>query len=961
MALATHLPDVSDKQALIDMTERLAHNCPDMRQQAADIADRLLFRHTGQHGNPDKVWYHRWTSANSSPRTFTGWEHWGKPTQSLTLAQLMVTRFSSWDQDNADTLQQMSGFYSEGPDAAVYNEKNEVRLLPGDILNDLWGVDFATEYQQELDEFWAYHRLDFRTMAKANYIAKALQEREAGRIGDAQFTILISAVAGNITMPIALNDLSATVTPQANLKVYAFDICGHTASDILRVVDEQGRHYVYVPGEVEAFHVFETDQDLYWWVLSQTNAASNRARFLSHFPLADNSDGKGGHLNDTLDQLFYGWGTTHRQTLVRNTHALEQDPFTYLTDSTRKRMYADMRLNMHSNAELRKQMWVGYLSTFGKVFGGLAAADWPVALALVGAGLADMGLNIDRAIHGHTTAERRAGVIAAILASIDVLFNAAFLWPAGEAADVAPKLPKVHVSVADMEHLLPAPLTPNSVEQALSGLETNDILDGMSAQASDKLRGVFVNGDGDTLIQIDDLPYRVRWMQDFECWAVVDPANPFSFYGSVPVRLDESGHWAPLPGPGVKGGGKIFGKLPWGSAMTDTPVALTPTFRYDIPARLRETLRNAANGFEDKVISGEREHILQPGQADPYAEFRRLRGKLQTDAGDYLANHPQPTRPTLPTLDVNASEPAIIQGILRNADGMVIGESHSSIASKKFLIDNMALLAKQHVRTLFMEHLLTDYHQVDLEAYARTGTMSKALGRYLDSLDVGFHTDQQGRYTFRELVRKATEHHVRVQAIDCAVSYRQSGVPDPKGTARQEMMNYFAHTVIASDQSTRGAGKWVALMGNTHANTFKGVPGVAELEGAIGIRMDDVPSNGIHGIRIDNGESLPDGGLSQGSGFVKSDFHYAMGTLRPSRNLEQLLQRPGMFTVETRADGQRLVHRSGDKTLVYTPVRQEGSYLYVERASWPSVHKRRFPNLRELITALSLMGMKHVD
>ena len=961
MLPASNSPGSSDKQTLVDIATRLADNCPDMRQQAADIANRLLFRHTGHYGDPDTLWFHRWTSANSSPRTFTGWEHWGKPVQSLTFAQLVITRFARWDQDNADTLQQMGGFYSEGPDASVYNEKNEVRLIPADILNDLWGIDFASEYRQELDQFWAYHHHDFRVMAKANYLAKALQEREAGRISDKQFQTLVTAVAGKIDWPITVQALQAASEPQPGLNVHAFDVCGHTASDILRIVDEQGRQYLYVPGEIDAFHVFETDQDLYWWVLSQTNAASNRARFLSHFPLADNSDAEGGHLNHTLDQLFYGWGSTHQPTLAQNSRALEQDPFTYLTDSTRKRMYADMRLNMHSNAELRKQMWVGYLTAFTKVFGGLAAADWPVALALVGAGLADMGLNIDQAINGHTTTDRRAGVIGAILASIDVLFNAAFLWPAGEEASAVLDLPRTHVSVADIKDLLPSPLTPDSIDQALVGLETNDILNGQLPQANDRMRGVFLNRDGDTLVQIGDLAYQVRWMEDFKCWAIVDPGNPFSFYGSVPVRLDESGSWTPMAGPGLKGGGRIFGSKPWGSAVANTPAPLTPVFRYDIPERLRDALRQAANGFEDKVISGERAHLMQPGQVDPYAEFRKLRQQLQSDAHAFVANSPRPPRPTLPVLDAAASEPAIIKGILHQSDGLVIGESHSSIASKKFLIENMALLAKQKVRTLFMEHLLTDYHQVDLDTYARTGKMPQELSRYLDSLDLGFHTDQQGRYTFRELVRTATEQHIRVQAIDCAVSYRQSGVADPNGTVRQEMMNYFAHTVIAADQSTRGASKWVALMGNTHANTFRGVPGVAELEGAIGLRVDDVASNAAHGIRIDSGESLPDGLLGHEYGFVKGDFYYPMGTLRPGRDLERLLQRPGMFTIETRGGSQRLVHRSGDKTLVYTPVRQEGSYLYVERASWPSVHKRRFPNLRELITALSLMGMKHVD
>jgi hypothetical protein len=67
-------------------------------------------------------------------------------------------------------------------------------------------------------------------------------------------------------------------------------------------------------------------------------------------------------------------------------------------------------------------MWMGYLKAFGQTFGALAALDWPIALAAVGA-----GLNMDQANHGHTTAERKIGLIGAILGSVDVLFNSVFL------------------------------------------------------------------------------------------------------------------------------------------------------------------------------------------------------------------------------------------------------------------------------------------------------------------------------------------------------------------------------------------------------------------------------------------------------------------------------------------------------------------------------------------------------
>lgn len=958
MTLEHSTPDNTDLAALKAIAAQIAGRCPDVRQLAADIASRLLIKHTGRAGNPDDVWWHRWKNADSNPRSFTGWEHWGRPVQSMTLPQLVMHRFEASDQDNADNLKQMGGFYSAGPEAHLYNESNEVRLMPADVLNDLWGIDFAQEYRAKLDHFWAEHADDFRLLAKANYLAKALEDRQALRLSDGQFQIVVKAVAGDVQWPVTLATLRAEVLPSQTLKVYAFDISGRLASDILRIVDQDGWQYLYVPGEVTAFHAFERPQDLYWWVLSETNMAQNRARFLSHWPLSDSTADPDDSLNHTLDLLFYGWG--HNKSVNKYAVALSEDPFTFLRHSTEQRMYADMDLSLTSNADLRKQMWIGYLNAFSRVAGGMAALDWPVALALVGSGLSDMGLNIDQAVNGHTTAQRRAGVLGAITSAIDTLFNALFLWPAGSALADAFEPLEARVELAEIKPLLPAPLAPLEAAEALAPLETNELLEGQLSAGQGRMRGVYLNEAGQTHIQIDEMAYQVRWVKDLNCWAVVDPANPFSFYGSVPVRLDVDGVWQPMATGGLKGGGGIFGKKPWGRAVAEVVTALTPTFRYDVPVSLRERLRNMAQGLEDKLLSGERANLLQPGEIDPYEQMRSIRQNLRTDAEDFLASFRLPPRPSLPLLDSVASEPTLIKAVYGKANGMVIGESHASIASKKFLIDNMALLAKQRVRTLFMEHLLTDYHQVDLDTYARTGTLPEGLQTYLERIDRGFHTDPQGRYTFLELVRSANQHHIRIQALDCAASYRQAGLSDAQGNVRTQMLNYFAHTVIQSDQAIRGSSKWVALVGNTHANTFRGVPGISELEGAIGIRVEDVASNAVHGVRIDAGRHLPDLDISGSPGFVKSDLHYEMGTLTAERDLDQQLNRPGLFTLDTVRGSKQLVHRSGDGSLVYTPIKRAGAFIYIERPKWPSVHGRRFNSTSELITALTLTGMKHV-
>lgn len=55
----------------------------------------------------------------------------------------------------------------------------------------------------------------------------------------------------------------------------------------------------------------------------------------------------------------------------------------------------------------------------------------------------------------------------------------------------------------------------------------------------------------------------------------------------------------------------------------------------------------------------------------------------------------------------------------------MVGEAHSQLGSKQFLIENMALLKQQKVRVLYMEHLMTDFQQADLDLFNQTGQMPR--------------------------------------------------------------------------------------------------------------------------------------------------------------------------------------------------------------------------------------------
>ena len=739
-----------------------------------------------------------------------------------------------------------------------------------------------------------------------------------------------------------------------------------------------------MPGDVDCLHYFPNNQALFWWVLSHCTYVENRTRFLAHFSLDDReeADGKVG-LNNLIDLLFHGWGNHDYSGLNTLDLAIEEDGFDWLRNKARQRMIDDAHFSLRSNADLRRQLWIGYLKAGLQVFGPMAAVSWPVALALVGAGIAEMGLNIYQAIHGHTTRERKAGITGAIFAAIETLFNATFLLsapgkpltdfadaaqasaateeglapaPAEESAQEHSGEPDEESAseVADaIETWVPQPFRPTGSWDALRPFETNVVLG--SKPGTGFLEGIHMQ-DGQFYALIDDMPYQVRFVPELQSWTVVAPDNPFSFYKSLPIRLDAAGQWRPVERLGLNGGMLSSLKI-WGRPSASASVPPLPGTPYEIPADLRASLTDVS----DDEITGARAFLDAPDRQAAIARFRQLRDQLAADADAFMATVQTPPRPQIPEIPANASSKTVFKTLYQNTNGLVIGEAHSGLGSKRLLIDNMRLLRKLKVNTLYMEHFTTDFQQADIDTFNRTGVMPQELDRYVEGQDVGHRTDAEGRYTFRQVLVSAQKNGVRIQPIDCMASYRQAWATPVSDVARQRMMNFHAHLIIEADQAARGSGKWIALVGSTHANTFHGVTGLAETEGALGLRVEDRPIGEPDAYSTDPGaDALDDDGALR---HVQSDLRLRAGVLTtrpPSADFESLLVRPGDYAIE-RTNGQEyLINRSRDSTLRRTLIKRDGRFYYVERPDWPAIHERRVQNLAELHARLRLRGMRHI-
>ncbi|RMM80935.1 Type III effector HopAC1 [Pseudomonas coronafaciens pv. striafaciens] len=397
--------------------------------------------------------------------------------------------------------------------------------------------------------------------------------------------------------------------------------------------------------------------------------------------------------------------------------------------------------------------------------------------------------------------------------------------------------------------------------------------------------------------------------------------------------------------------------------MTAIQQSLTDA-TYDMPPDTRTTLHTLAN-FEKKGL--DMEYFFENTKFDTVRHTFGLRRKNLQQAAANISATALPPRPTLPVIQPRITTAGLLETLFQHTDGVVVGESHFSVASKKLIIDNLPLLSQQNVKTLYMEHLLTDLHQADLDRFLETGQMSKTLLHDLKTLDRGHLTDPDKVYTFEQLIIKARQQGLEIRAIDCASSYHLKGIASEESITRQQMMNYFASRTMRKHQEVMGSHKWIALVGNSHSNTYQGVvPGIAELEGGIGLRVVDVVPGQSKGVMVDPGE-LVSGDIATSNVYLKADYRVEMEVLRTRttrpQSIEQRLFKPGMFMVQQGEDNlQTILHRARDTWVHRTPVHinAEGK-LYIERVRWPRLHLKPFEDMDALVKALEAMNLTRVD
>jgi len=424
--------------------------------------------------------------------------------------------------------------------------------------------------------------------------------------------------------------------------------------------------------------------------------------------------------------------------------------------------------------------------------------------------------------------------------------------------------------------------------------------------------------------------------------------------------------------------GKGWQPLPKGRLAGGAPEPVG-TARYEIEATHRSVLDELIRGIHRRLDP--RWYVPNIPELERQAahHLHRVSKRLLDEAEHFFAENPATVPRTLaPDLLDARSSTQLIERSYQTHNGIVLGAPYHGKAGRQFLIDNMRSLATEHqVKTLYLENLLRDFDQVHLNDFHRTGIMPQRLRSTLMMQDIFQQIDPHGPLALYELIRDARSHGIRVQALDCATSYRQGlGSYTPN---RARTLKYYARQVIDTDQLQQGPHRWIALTQDSHASAVRGEPGLADLLGTVNLRAVDVGGQPLPLRVLDDLGEFTQGVYAQDIQLVRADAKLQVNVApqplpaRPGPH-RGLLVHPLDFLIEQKGDLYTVVCRPAvanrvalvpvEVPIIRSRLVNSSGHPYevfhVEHTLFGDIRGVRYKSIEDLIWGLKQVEMKQV-
>jgi hypothetical protein len=846
-------PNVLTAEAIGQIADQYYEAFPDIRALAAEWGARLLKRHTGMTLSPDYTYWNHFDNAQNNSLAHSGWQHYGPPTLSMSVTELVMRRFNLYDQINAIDLDSTSGFYYVNK-STLFDQTNEVPLLPSLIMQDFWSTDFSTVYTQKLNQFWDQQTRNGRLLLKALFFGFAWKAHADGVLTANQLKIVLNTLGGTTSLPPTLDNLRAENTQRHFARLYSFTLGGQTAADILRVKCPDDTELLYMAPDV--FKPFESQQAMYEWLRHEAADPRQRANLLMHFGDYSLDNDVRESLSGVLDTLqAQPW---HAGQTELNSHSVEitGDAFSYLFQNVRRRLDHDTRVLLQSNYELRRELFLEDLDALVRISSGLAPGDPLIALVTVGAASLSFGSHLARSIAGRDRRERQIAFRKALLDAVTMLLELPLLKgthknAAADFADLERDLDSESHGLSQTSINVDAP-TP--WQAYVAQVEIDDLAEGSGLRT-----GVFMRDAEHFYIRMDGQVLQVRFLGPLKRWYVVNPAEPASLVGSWPVERDWQGRWVPL--------------LDLASTRPQPPLdierPLAELRQYETNPDYEPLIEVLTRHDASRLLTGPLDSLFR----DARDELLRLRQSLADKSLDLLVPRPGPPSPAIPEVSADMKPGRFLETVYSDAYGLVIGESRGSIASKKLLVKYMAQLKQLGVDTLFVEGLIRDLDQPGIDLFWRTGHMPRSLEKRLLALYDQSPRLDVGRFSHYRVLTEARRQGIKVRALDCAASLSDAGLPSSDPSTAHRMRVFYASELIRTHQAGVRPSRWIALLDQTRAGAYFGIKGVAELTGTVHLRVNDIDRLLPTRFSIDVGQVI-----KHPPGLVKGDVKLDLGT-----------------------------------------------------------------------------------
>lgn len=859
-------------------------------------------------------------------------------------------------------------------DPQVYGPSTQLGISPQTLRNAMQSSNFEQAYNETITAFWDKHQENYITLMRMAFIEGYLNQFEEFTLTEEERQLAARAAGvaadkdfGNLT----LEDLQAPYVLDKQLSLRLLRIHNSEATDILTITDYRSQiTLLYIPGNSSPFHGFINPASMRAWLVGIAKTATQRKALTNHFePDAVDSGLVYSGVEEALVGMtaFPGPAPTSGffNSLLPNAYwdpeqyinnamypALSGNPFDYIARQVKARISKLMASTIVSPLDTKK---ANTLDTLEK--GCLLAI--PLALAMRSAllaefcfltqGLTEMAIGTDDILRDKPKGTER--IIFGALNAMPVAIH-------GLGTHVAATLNSLRSQLG------------KAVRQ-VSGNINVSIVSSRSTPVQDpgRVLRTWPRPTGLQTVKILGKSFITYMTPDeggfFELF-IYDPATPLNIHATGLYAIQSADlQWRVA---GLAGGGAFRNSWQRIYRFFGGPVHSTLFNAYEMPSPLRETV----SGMMGNSSSFSADFEPLGSQQQPLRNARNLffekRSKLAEDSTAFFNNRTfSNVRPVLPTFSLDEPHTSIIHKLFSASDGLVLGESHDALSSKAFLMDNMQALAREGVKRIYLEHLLTDIHTPLIKLFyrSRTASMSEELKSYLRGI---YPPRSDSYYSFQNVVIKAREAGIKIQPIDCTASYMIRDMADANGTLRQRMMNFYATEVIQWVQTTKShPGKWVALVGDSHTNNYRGVPGLAELTGSIGLRIEDARVGQRLGIEADPGRTSSMG-IGKGNATVKADFVLRVDKTSlekpapvlpgPSHSLvarspQTLLNKPGQFLLSaaTPTTPARILYRSRRGNIQTIEVNQTGALFSITAPGW-SIDQKPFNSLQALVDAL---------